>query len=78
MRIKNGTFTEKVEATLNINYFIIKKPYQKKNLTISLNFRDTAGGGQFQNILPKKYIRDSHIVLLVFDNVGTLNDLNKR
>ena len=47
-------------------------------MTISLNFRDTAGGEQFQNILPKQYIRDSHIVLLVFDNVDTLNDLNKR
>ena len=78
MRIKNGTFTEEVKATLNVNHFIIKKPYQKKNLTISLNFRDTAGGEQFQNILPKQYIRDSHIVLLVFDNVDTLNDLNKR
>ena len=78
MRIQNGTFTEEVKATLNVNHFIIKKPYQKKNLTISLNFRDTAGGEQFQNILPKQYIRDSHIVLLVFDNVDTLNDLNKR
>jgi small GTP-binding protein len=78
MRIKNGTFTEEVKTTINVGYFIIKKPYQKKNLTISLQFYDTAGGEQFENLLPKQYIRDSHIVLLVFSDVDTLNDLNKR
>ena len=42
-RIKTGKFEEKVKATVGFNTFIIKKPYQRKNLTIVLNFKDTGG-----------------------------------
>ena len=77
-RIKDGQFEENVKATISIDYFTIKRLYDKKNLIISLNFRDTSGYEMYQYILPKQYIHDSHIVLLVFDSIETLNDLIKR
>ncbi len=43
-----------------------------------LNFIDTAGQEKFLNSLPKFYIRESHIVLLVFDSIDTLNVLKDR
>ena len=77
-RIKDGRFDENVKTTISIDYFTIKRPYDKKNMIISLNFRDTSGYEMYQYILPKQYIHDSHIVLLVFDSIETLNDLIKR
>jgi len=77
-RIKDGVFDANIDPTIALDYFTIKRPYKKKNLTICLNFRDTIGQEVYQNFIPKQYIRDSHVVLLVFDNVDTLNDLNKR
>ena len=77
-RIKEGRFDENVKTTISIDYFTIKRLYDKKNMIISLNFRDTSGYEMYQYILPKQYIHDSHIVLLVFDSIETLNDLIKR
>ena len=77
-RIKDGQFDENVKATISLDFFTIKRPYDKKNMIISLNFRDTSGYEMYQYILPKQYIHDSHIVLLVFDSIETLNDLIKR
>ena len=74
-RIKDGQFDENVKTTISIDCFSIQRPYDKKNMTISLNFRDTSGYEMYQYILPKQYIHDSHIVLLVFDSIETLNDL---
>ena len=51
--------------------------YYEKNLSKG-NFYDTTGFEQFQGIIPKQYIRDSHIVLLVFSDIETLNDIKKR
>ena len=61
-----------------MKYSCIKRKYEKKNLIISLNFRDTMGHEDYQNIMPLQYIRDSHIVLLVFCSIDTLNDIIKR
>ena len=77
-RIKTGKFEEKVKATVGFNTFIIKKPYQRKNLTIVLNFKDTGGEESYLSFLPMQYIRNSHVVLLVFDSIDTLNDLMNR
>ena len=77
-RIKDGTFNEHVNATVGVRLFIIKKKYEKKNMMISLNFKDTAGQELFQNSIPVQYIRNSHIVLLVFSDIDSLNNLKDR
>ena len=77
-RIRDGSFSEKVQSTIGCQNVFIKRPYKKKNMTILLNFLDTSGQETFQNILPKQYIRDSHIVLLVFCDLESLNNLIKR
>ena len=77
-RIKDGTFNEHVNATVGVRLFIIKKKYEKKNIMIFLNFKDTAGQELFQNSIPVQYIRNSHIVLLVFSDIDSLNNLKDR
>ena len=77
-RIHFNKFEESLPATIGIKYNIIKRNYTKKNIIISLNFRDTMGHEDYQNIMPLQYIRDSHIVLLVFCNIDTLNEVKNR
>ena len=77
-RIHFNKFEESLPATIGIKYNIIKRNYTKKNIIISLNFRDTMGHERYQSILPLQYIRDSHIVLLVFCNIDTLNEVKNR
>ena len=77
-RIKDGTFRDHYKATVGLDYFVMTRKYEKKNIIMLLQFNDTTGLEQFQNIIPIQYIRDSHIVLLVFSNVETLNDIRKR
>ena len=77
-RIEFKKFDDFTPATIGMKYSYIKRKYEKKNLIISLNFRDTMGHEDYQNIMPLQYIRDSHIVLLVFCSIDTLNDIIKR
>ena len=77
-RIKFGTFAEKNEATLGVDYFTVKKKYQNKNIMILLKYQDTNGLESMQGIIPRQYIRDSQIVLLVFSNINTLNEVINR
>ena len=53
--------------------FIIKRKYEKKNIIISLNLIDSDCNQNNEKNIPKQYIRDSHIVLLVFCDIKTLN-----
>ena len=77
-RIKDGTFQDYYKATVGLDYFDITRKYEKKNIIMTLHFNDTTGLEQFQGIIPIQYIRDSHIVLLVFSDIETLNDIRKR
>ena len=77
-RIKEGIFDDKIKATINNDIFFIRKPYKTKNLTILLTFYDTIGQEIYMNLLPLQYIRNSHIVLLVFDSIETFKILKKR
>ena len=77
-RIKEGTFDEHIKTTINNDIFFIRKPYKTKNLTILLTFYDTIGQEVYMNLLPLQYIRNSHIVLLVFDSIETFKILKKR
>ena len=58
--------------------FIIKRKYEKKNIIISLNLIDSDCNQNNEKNIPKQYIRDSHIVLLVFCDLESLNNLIKR
>ena len=77
-RIIDGTFKESYKATVALDYFYIKRKYETKNIIISLNFRDTTGLEQYQGIIPKQYILNSHVVLLVFDSFDSLDNLKRR
>ena len=77
-RIKDGTFQELYTVTIGVEFFSIEKIYEKKNIKFSLNFHDTNGQESLQGLIPIQYIRNSHVVLLVFSNIDTLNDIKDR
>ena len=58
--------------------FVIKRKYEKKNMMISLNLMDSNCNQNNEKSIPIQYIRDSHIVLLIFCNIETLNSLKDR
>ena len=76
-RIYDGTFQDVMFSTFGIGDFFVRRKYSKKNIQIVLCFKDTAGQESYQE-LPVQYIRKSHIVLLVFCDIETLNTLRKR
>ena len=47
-------------------------------MKIKFLFYDTAGQETYIPLLPKNYIRDSHIVLLVYSDIETFETLKKR
>ena len=78
-RIREEAFDEEELTTEFIfSFFNIKKPYTRRNLIMNLNYHDTAGQEKIINGLPKRYIRNSHIVLLVFSDIRTLNVIKDR
>ena len=76
-RFRDRTYKENIKLTLGIDICVIKRKFENKNITISLHLRDTAGQEIYQT-LPISYIRDSHIVLLVFSNIETLDKIKNR
>ena len=77
-RIKDGAFPDKPKVTLTVDSFSIERKYETKNLIIVLNFHDTMGMETYQALIPIQYIRNSPLVLLVFDSIDTLNELINR
>ena len=77
-RIQNGTFSEETLQSTSNEKFYVKRRYQNKNIIIHLFFQDTAGQERYQKSMPASFIRNSHIVLLVFCNIKTLNSLKER
>ena len=77
-RIKDGTFENEYNVTIGVEFFSIDRKYETKNINYTLNFYDTNGMESMQSLIPVQYIRDSHVVLLVFSNIETLNDLKDR
>ena len=70
-------FDENLNPTILIEVFSIKRKYEKKNITMNLQFYDTGGQEKFQS-LTLNYIRDSQIILLVFSDIKTLDVLKER
>ena len=77
-RICENQFNENEESTFTTDFKIITKDYKKKKLKLLLYFIDTVGQEQFIDSLPPSYIRNSHIVLLVFSNEKNFKELEKR
>ena len=69
-KIKHGAFDEaKDNSNINdIDYFNLKRKYEKKDITISLNIKDIKNQDKYNGNIPKQYIRDNHIVILVLSN----------
>ena len=77
-RIKDGTFEDTYKTTIALDHFFIKSKYEKKHIIITLHFRDTNGLESMQSLIPIQYLRDSHIVLLIFSDLDTLDDIINR
>ena len=77
-RIISKNFTDHQITTIGTEISVLQRPYKKKNINMKLAFYDTAGQERFQNALPKNYMRDSHIVLLVFCDLKSLEVLKRR
>ena len=77
-RIKYGTFQEIYSPSICTDFFIIKKKYEKKNIMFNFALCDTPGQEGFERAIPKEYFNNSHIVLLVFSDIETLNELKHR
>ena len=67
--IKQGESIENNNSSINKSNFIIKKKYERKKIEILLHFKDV------ENQITPQYIRDSHIVLLVFCDIKSLDYL---
>ena len=76
-RIHDDSFQELMFSTHGMSDFFIERNYNKKNIKIVLCFKDTAGQELYKE-LPLQYIRNSHIVLLVFSTIETLNTIRER
>ena len=77
-RIKNGIFQDSISGTIHVDIYVIHRKYEKKNIIIAINFYDMTGYELYENFLFPEYIRDSHIVLLVFCDINTLHKLINR
>ena len=78
-RIKGLNYDEKNKSS-DYDIFFSKKYYETKELTIKFIFYDIKNQEAYQNSLnplPLEYIKDSHIVILVFSNIDSLNNLKK-
>ena len=75
--IKEKALTDIISDINDIDSFIIKVNYEKKNTIISLNIKDIKNQENFKGNIPLQYIRNNHIVLLVFSNIETLNNIKE-
>lgn len=77
-RICLKTFNIDESSSGATSFQILTKDYKKKNMKMNLYFIDTVGQEKFINILPRQYIRNSHIVLLIYSNENNFETLKGR
>ena len=70
-RIKDKTF-ENEQPTIGIDFYTVKIKYERKNALISLFFIDT-NGMEITQFQYSNYIRNSHIILLVFSDLQSFD-----
>ena len=76
-RIVDDSFDKNMVSTMGMNPMFLKFEYKLKKIKIQLNFMDTAGQERFKEI-PKLYIRNCHIVLLIYKDEESFNELKNR
>ena len=77
--IKNGKSKENDNSLVDKNEnFIIKAKYEKEKKVILLHLKEPEHQKIYDGNIPKQYILDSHIVLLVFSDIKTLNYLKDK
>ena len=76
--IKESSLYENNYNIDDIDNFVLKRKYEKKDLIISLNIKDIKNQDNYKGNIPLQYIRDIHIVLLVFSNIESLNNIKER
>ena len=75
---ENNSIQTDINNDINdIDCFILKATYEKKNITISLNIKDIKNPENFKGNMPIQYIRNNHIVLLVFSDLKSLNNIKE-
>jgi Ras-related protein Rab-6A len=74
-RFCNGMFDPVYQPTVGLDFFKKDIPYHKTN--IKLLFYDTAGQEKFRSLIPM-YIRDAHIMVIVYDitDINSFNELS--
>ena len=72
-RIKDGKFQEVYEITIRTEFYVLRRKYEKKNIMMELAFYDIPGQEILEYCVPVNYIRDSHIILLVFSDINIEN-----
>ena len=76
-RIVADTFDEQMMTTISIDKMVLYYEYKLKKIKIKLTFIDTAGQERFKE-MPKLYIRNCHIVLLIYKDEESFNELKNR
>ena len=74
-RIIHNKFEDYYQSTISLEFN--NKTIKYKNSELKLMYVDTAGQ-EINNSLTLSYIRNSHIVLLVYDNLENFEELKKR
>ena len=78
--IKERALNEGINDINNLNdvdCFIIKRKYERRNIIISLNIKDIKNQENFKGNIPIQYKRDNHLVLLVCSDIETLNSIKE-
>ena len=76
--LKNGKSKDDNSLIDKNGNFIIKAKYEKENKILLLHLKEPEHQKIYDGNIPKQYILDSHIVLLVFSDIKTLNNLKDK
>ena len=77
-RIKHETFPKEYKSTIHDVTITKAYNYERRKLKFHLKLIEFSSEELKYKSIPIKYIRDSHIIVLVFSNIETLNKLKNR
>ena len=77
-RIKDKTFQKEYKSTIHDVTITKAYNYERRKLKFHLKLIEFSSEELKYKSIPIKYINDSHIIVLVFSNIETLNKLKNR
>ena len=77
-RIKHETFPKEYKSTIHDVTITKAYDYERRKLKFHLKLIEFSSEELKYKSIPIKYISDSHIIVLVFSNIETLNKLKNR